>query len=204
MTGNEKSNITIGLPKENGAVFFAPLGTTLPTSADAQLDAAFVNLGYVSEDGVTLGKEESIDEIKAWGRETVMISSTEYGENITLNFLETVRESVLKFIYGENNVSIDATGEIKVASTGDPLPRGVIVVDTLQNNGGENPRIHRIVFGDCQISDRSGDQSYNNSDPLTFPVTIKAFKFTSQAIDGKQVYHDDFWTAATVNTESGS
>ena len=162
---NDKSNITIGLPKPNGAVFFAPLGTTLPTNADSDLDAAFTNLGYVSEDGVVLGKSESVDDIKAWGRETVMTSSTEYSETITLNFLETVRESVLKFIYGEENVIVGDGGNVKVASTGDPLPRGVIVVDTLQNNGSANPRIHRIVFGDCQIADRSGDQNFNNSDP---------------------------------------
>lgn len=198
MEGNKKSNITIGLPKEGGAVFFAPLGTPLPTSADAELDEAFENLGYVSEDGVTFGKEESVDDIKAWGRETVMISSTEYGEAATINFLETVRESVLKFIYGEENVSFGEDGTVKVASTGDPLPRGVIVVDTLQNNGGTNPRIHRVVLGDCQIADRSGDQTYNNSDPLVFPVAIRAFKFDSKAISGKRAYHDDFWTAATT------
>lgn len=191
---NDKSNITIGLPKSNGAVFWAPAGTTLPTSAEATLDAAFVNLGYISEDGVTLSTEESVDQIRAWGREVVMISSTEYSETFQVNFLETVRESVLQFIKGTENVSIDADGAIRVKTTGDQLPRGVIVIDTLQNNGSRNPRIHRIVFGDCQISDRSGDQNYNNSDPLTYPATIEAFKYTS-AIDSAKVYKEDFWTA---------
>lgn len=200
MENNEKSNITIGLPKENGAVFFAPLGTTLPTSASEDLDDAFVNLGYVSEDGVTTSKSESVDDIKAWGRETVMTASSEYTETVTLNFLETVRESVLKFVYGEGNVVVETNGEIKAVSTGDPLPRGVLVIDTLQNNGSTTPRIHRQVFGDCQFVDRSGDQVYNNSDPLTFPVVMKAYKFDSQAVANKRGYHDDFWTAvATVS-----
>ena len=56
---NDKSNITIGLPKSNGAVFWAPAGTTLPTNASDALDGAFVNLGYISEDGVTRSTEES-------------------------------------------------------------------------------------------------------------------------------------------------
>lgn len=191
---NDKSNITIGLPKSNGAVFWAPAGTTLPTSAEATLDAAFVNLGYISEDGVTLSTEESVDQIRAWGREVVMISSTEYSETFQVNFLETVRESVLQFIKGTENVSINAGGAIRVKTTGDPLPRGVIVIDTLQNNGSKTPRIHRIVFGDCQISDRSGDQNYNNSDPLTYPATIEAFKYASP-VDSDKVYREDYWTA---------
>lgn len=192
---NDKANITIGLPKPNGAVFWAPLDTTLPTNASDDLGAEFVNLGYISEDGLTLSTEESVDKIRAWGREVVMISSTEYSETFALNFLETVRESTLQFVKGKENVTINPDGSIRTKTTGATLPRGVIVIDTLQNNGAETPRIHRIVFGDCQISDRSGDQTYNNSDPLTYPATIEAFKYTSP-VDGDKVYKEEYWTAA--------
>ena len=191
---NNKDNITIGLPKPGGAVYWAPLGTELPTDATTELSSEYVNLGYVSEDGVTLSTSESIDEIKAWGRETVMISSTDYGETATINFLETIRESTLKFIRGAANVSV--SGDTAYAkTTGDPLPRGVLVIDTLQNNGGVNPKIHRILMGDAQVSDRSGDQSYNNSNPLTYPAVVRAFKYTS-AVNGSQVYKEDFWGPA--------
>lgn len=194
MENNDKANITIGLPKPNGAVFWAPLGTALPKKADEELNEAFVNLGYISEDGVTMTTEESSDKIRAWGKEVVMISSTEYSETFTLNFLETVRESVLKFVKGADNVTVNEDGTIRVKTTGDALPRGAIVIDTLQNNGDVTPRIHRIVFGDCQISDRSGDQTYNNSDPLVYPATIEAFKFESP-VDQTQVYKEEYWTS---------
>lgn len=192
---NDKSNITIGLPKENGAVFWAPAGTTLPNDASSTLGASFINLGYISSDGMTHTTTEESDSIVAWGKDVVMVAQTAYSETVKVNLLETVRASVLQFIRGAGNVAIDLDGSIASGTTGEPLPRGVIVIDTYQNNGAATPRVHRIVFGDCQLTDRSGDVTYNNSDPLTYPVTIEAFKFDSQAISGKKVYHDDFWTA---------
>ena len=194
---NDKGNITIGLPKAGGAIYFAPAGTTLPTDASTSLSAAYVNLGYVTEDGVTLNTAEESDTIKAWGPETVMVNQTDYTETVTFNLLETIKPAVLQYMRGSANVDIGVDGSIKSGTTGEQLPHGIIVVDTIQNNGSANPRYHRIVYGDCQVSDRSGDQTYNNSYPVTFPVTITAFKFASQAISGKKVYHDDFWTAAS-------
>lgn len=194
---NNKDNITIGLPKPGGAVYWAPLGTTLPVNASDSLDEAFVNLGYISDEGLTTSTEESVDKIRAWGRDVVMISSTEYSETFALNFLETIRESVLQFIKGTQNVTINGDGSVRAKTTGKTLPRGVVVIDTLQNNASENPRIHRIVYGDCQLSDRSGDQTYNNADPLVYPATVEAFKFKSP-VDNDEVFKEDYWTAAVA------
>lgn len=192
---NDKSNITIGLPKEGGAVFFAPAGTTLPTSADAELDSAFVNLGYVTEDGVTVSTEEEGDDIKAWGPETVGRSHTGYGKTVSLALMETSRAAVLQFCYGAANVTVNGDGSMAWDDTGEPLPRGVLVVDTIQNNGSTSPRVKRQIFGDAQFVDRSGDHTYNNSDPLSFPVSIKAYKFTP-AGSTKKTYCRTYLSAA--------
>ena len=45
------ANVSAGKPKVSGAVYRAALGSTLPTDATTSLDAAFKELGYVSEDG---------------------------------------------------------------------------------------------------------------------------------------------------------
>lgn len=193
---NDKSNITIGLPKPGGAIFWAPSGTDLPLDADEALDEAFVNLGYVSEDGLTATTTEEGDDIQAWGPEPVMRSQTSYTRTFTFNLLETSRESALKFRYGDDNVTVNMDGSIKVTDNGKQNPRGVFVVDTLQNNGSDSPRIHRQVVGDAQLSDRSGDQVYNNSDPVNIPSVLTAYKFIEDGVtstDGDYVV--EYWSA---------
>lgn len=189
---NDKSNVTIGRPKKGGALFWAPVGTPLPTSADAALDSAFVNLGYVTEDGITFSAAEEGDDINAWGPETVMHSQTGYTKTATFNLLETSKVAVLQFVYGKDNVTVNEDGSMVWDETGEPLPRGVFVCDTLRNNG-DTPRIHRQVFGDAQFTDRSGDHTYNNSDPVNYPIVLTAYKFTMS--DNKERFVRNFLSA---------
>jgi hypothetical protein len=189
---NDKDNITIGLPKPSGALFWAPAGTALPVDAEVALNAAFINLGYVTEDGLTSTVAEDGDDIKAWGPETVGRSQTNYAKTYVFSLLETARVTALQFVYGQDNVEIDVDGNITIDETGEQLPRGILVCDTLQNNGGATPRIKRQILGDAQFTDRSGDQVHNNSDPLNFPVSVSAYKFTSGS---KQVYTKTFISA---------
>ena len=46
------SNVSTGKPNVAGAIFCAPIGTTLPTDTTTTLDAAFKEMGYAAEDGV--------------------------------------------------------------------------------------------------------------------------------------------------------
>ena len=51
------ANVTFSKPgtsaDKSGYIWVAPLGTAVPTNATAELDKAFVGLGYLSEDGLT-------------------------------------------------------------------------------------------------------------------------------------------------------
>lgn len=49
-----------------GSVYAAPIATTPPTDATTGLNAAFIDLGYVSEDGVTVTIGKNVEEIRAW------------------------------------------------------------------------------------------------------------------------------------------
>lgn len=192
---NDKSNVTFGHPKDGGAVFWAPEGATLPTSADDPLDpTVFTCLGYVTEDGITWTTEEEGDDVKAWGPETVMHSQTGYTKTANLNLMEAYKPAVLQFLYGRENVTINDDGSMKWVDTGEALPRGVLVVDTIKSNGSTNPQVHRKVFGDCQFTDRSGDHVYNNADPLSYPIKLTAYKFT---YEGKTDYEVNFLSAPT-------
>lgn len=62
---DEKTPVEI-IVGANGSVYNAPLGSDLPSGIDVPLDEAWVDLGYVSEDGVTWTDGKSVEEINAW------------------------------------------------------------------------------------------------------------------------------------------
>lgn len=50
----------------NGSVQVAPVGTTMPTDIATALPAAWIDLGYVSEDGATFSDEKTKEPIPVW------------------------------------------------------------------------------------------------------------------------------------------
>ena len=50
----------------NGKVYVAPTGTAAPTNYTTALNAAFLELGFVSEDGATFTEGKEITDILAW------------------------------------------------------------------------------------------------------------------------------------------
>lgn len=60
---NDPDNIRVGA---NGSVLLAPVGTAMPTTIAAAWNAAFVDVGYISEDGVTISRPRSIEARRAW------------------------------------------------------------------------------------------------------------------------------------------
>ena len=76
---SNSANVNAGKPAATGAIFVAPLGTTLPTDATTAKNGAFVELGYVSEDGVTNSNSTNSADIKAWGGDTNTTDSVRTG-----------------------------------------------------------------------------------------------------------------------------
>ena len=59
-TANE---VVVGV---SGSVYVAPVGTALPTTEATALNVAFVELGFVGEDGVQFTDNKTVEGIKAW------------------------------------------------------------------------------------------------------------------------------------------
>ena len=84
----------------SGAVYVAPTGTTAPTTSGSTLDAAFVDLGYVSSDGVTENIDRSTTQIRAWQNGSLVREVTQEGTySVSMTFIET-NEAVLELYYG--------------------------------------------------------------------------------------------------------
>lgn len=169
--GNTATNVTTGKPNISGAIYTAAIGTSLPTDATTALDPSkFVCLGYVSEDGLSNNNELTVEAIKAWGGNIVYRSLTEMNDEFGLALIETENVDVLKTVYGENHVTVDADDNVSVDVVGeDPVER--VWVFELALRGG---KAKRIVIPDGAITSRD-EISYNDSDAVAYGITISAY-----------------------------
>lgn len=145
-----------------GAVYLAPLGTTLPTDSSTALDEAFENVGYLSEDGITETPEEDTTEIRAWQNGDIVrrvLTSHEIQYGFTM--IES-NEHSLKAYYGNYSA-----GDIQI--TGEQLPRQCMVIETIDEG-----QIRRRVVPVAQVTER-GEVSLTNSDATGFEVTITGY-----------------------------
>lgn len=162
-------NVTASKPKTGGAIFRAPVGSKLPTTHSEQLDTAFKNLGYVSEDGITNGNSPSGDKVKAWGGATVMNYSDDKPDTFKMKLLEAFNADVLKTIYNEKNVTVSASGDISVVATAEDMSQYAWVIDMILKGG----RAKRIVIPIASITEME-EIIYKDSEPIGYGITLSA------------------------------
>lgn len=156
------------IPADGAAVFAAPLGTPLPTSATASLNAAFVDLGWVSEDGVTNTISREVTRHKSWGGETVKTTQDNYTETIKFALLES-SANVLEVVYGADNVT--AVGDVISAEHSSlQLTRQSFVVDFI-----DGEVVGRIVIREGLVTE-VGDVRYSHKDMTMYDLTVDVYR----------------------------
>lgn len=166
--GNLATNVTAGKPKIGGAIFRAPLGTLLPTSAESVLDeSVWKSIGYCSDDGVTNSNTRESDDVKAWGGDTVLTIQTEKKDTIQMTWIETMNVETLKAVHGDANVSGDLSTGIVISVNSKELTAGAYVIDMALRDDA----IKRIVIPNAKIS-AVDDVVYSDEDVVGYPVTL--------------------------------
>lgn len=167
--GNNTANVSVGKPAVGGAIFSAPLGTTLPTNATETLDSAFVCMGYVSEDGLRNNNTPTSSEIKAWGGDVVATVGTEKKDQFGYKLIEALNTDVLKSVYGSGNVSGDLATGITVRANSTEVEARAWVYDTIMNGNV----LKRIVVPNAKISEVK-EIVYKDNDAVGYDITINA------------------------------
>lgn len=181
---NDVTKVTAGKPKTGGAIWVAPVGTALPTDATTALNAAFADLGYISEDGVTQNITRDSETIKAWGGDTVMTSQTDFAETFAFRLIESLNVNAKKIAFGSDNVTGTLENGMTVKTNAKELPAQSYVIEMIQNNC-----LVRKVIPNAKVTEL-GEIQYVDGQAVGYEPTITAlpdsdgntsYEYTKQA-----------------------
>lgn len=161
-----------------GAIYVAPVGTALPATPVASLNAEFTELGYTTDDGLTLKQSRDIKDFFAWqSRDPVrreLIS-----REIMLSFsLEQWNGENLVFALGGGSVTAPGGGTYKYnfPATTDHLDEQALIGDWTDGS-----KHYRLIVERGNISE-DVETKLTRSDLSVLPIGWKALQPTSGVI----------------------
>jgi hypothetical protein len=184
------ANVSTAKPSVGGAIYSAPLGTTLPVDAVSKLDATFASLGYLSEDGLSNKDTPDSDVIKAWGGDQVEVVQKGKSDEFTYTLIEALNVDVLKEVYGPDNVSGTLDTLIKIKSNSSTLPPHVLVADIILKGG----ILKRVVIPNGRVTE-IGEVKYGDEDAVGYETTLTAVN------DGEGNSHYEYIQKPTTTAE---
>lgn len=201
----DSSALGVGKGREGGYACVAPAGTdpsayedmtkTLAELCNAS-GSVLKSLGYISEDGLTITTDTDTEDHSDWGGSTVDSSLTSYSESVQVGFLES-RETVLKTVFGDENVTTNSKGALVVRHNKNFTGAHVFVFDSIVSG----TKVKRTIIPAGVINERD-DMSYNNSDLVTYTPTIKCNAANVYDGDSIREFIYDTTTGATSSVKS--
>lgn len=162
------NNVTNAKPKIGGAIYVAPVGTSLPTDTTTEL-TSFKKLGYCSDDGLTNSTEIETANQKAWGGDNVLNMQISKTDTFNFKLIEALNVDVLKTVYGNNNVTGDLSTGITVEVKNEELEPLSWIFEIILQNGA----LKRIIVPSAVITE-TGEIAYKDDEAVGYEITISA------------------------------
>lgn len=150
----------------NGEVYVAPVGTALPTTEVVALNAAFVGLGYTTEDGVTLAPSVDMSETRAWQSfYSIDRRVTSRDLNVTFSLLQVNKET-FKLTFGGGSWATTTGTHKYTPPTPQTIDYRAVVVELVDGS-----YTTRVLIPKVMVSD-PGSIQVRRSDPATIDLTL--------------------------------
>lgn len=180
-------NVRVGL---NGNIYMAPKGSTAPTDLTTAWDAAWLDLGYMSEDGVSLDLKTDVQDIKAW-QSLSPVRRVLTSLDLTMQFtaIELKTPTVTAFFPGATMTDVSGTvHQLSIPAAPGPQEYafGMEWVDGTITN--------RLIIPRGEITDR-GTISVHRSDAVALQMTVSAYATSAPEI-ATWLSNDPAWSAA--------
>ena len=187
---NDGSKVAAAKPKVGGGVYWAPLGTALPTDSTTALNAAFKCLGAISDDGVKPSRETNIEKEKEWDGSTLATLLTDESRTFSFTLKSVHDKDVLEFVFSPANVVVTAAAgavgtKLAVTDKGGKPEKGVLVLE--MTHGGVKQR-KVVPVADPTITEE-GD--YVKGALRSYTVEVEALKDGAGAFSYEYTELDD-------------
>jgi hypothetical protein len=168
-------NVVVGI---TGRVYVAPTTAEAPTDSTTVLAADYVDLGYVSADGVNFETSRSSSQIRSW-QDAALIREVVTEATVTYSFmlLETT-EAVIEAYFG--NAIVDGKVSLNPNSTGGKKSFVIDVID------GDKQIRHFVPSGEILSIEA---QSITNGDALGYGISITAYQSEGRSVD---IFYSEF------------
>lgn len=149
-----------------GQVYLAPLGTTLPVNIATALNAAFVSVGFISEEALVESLEITTERLRAWQRPVgIRTLTTEVAWTFQFGMLET-SPLTLDLYYGLDDGSSSSGGVATTAISA--FPQSVQRAMVIEIEDGDVTT--RYAIPSVEVGDRE-EINHNLSEGTIWGVT---------------------------------
>ena len=112
-----------------GAIWRAPAGTATPTDSTTAWNAAFQNLGYVSDGGFTSTPNYKANQVRGWQSRGVLRNiTTEFDFKFGFELLQT-NVATLALAWGGATITAGTVGAYTMALPADPATEFILGID---------------------------------------------------------------------------
>lgn len=157
----------------NGSIHVAPTGSTAPTDASSALDAAFIDLGAISDNGAAVQDAKTLQPIRIW-QSFYPVRRLITERDFTITFaLSEWSDATVELAFGGTVTEPDPTGAAGEYKLTPPSPE-TVDERMLVLEWADGTKNYRLVIPSGMVQDAVNTQlvrTTNSELPITFGVT---------------------------------